>query len=153
MSQTIADVTSAMQTAIAPVFLIMGASALLGSMAMRYGRVLDRARKVLSDREDLPQQSPRRELIDRELAILYHRARLLRLTIILDAASVFGIVLTILVLFGMVVTATSLPLLPLITFGASLILLAIALALLIQDFAISRKALKAEISASLPVRK
>jgi hypothetical protein len=147
MNKAILDTTHAMQTAIAPVFLIMGAGTLLGSMAIRYGRVLDRARKVLADREVTPAQSPRVARLDAELALLYRRARLLRSTIILDAASIFCVVLTVLLLFGMILTDLAASYVPMGTFGASLIFLIVSVMLFIRDFAISLRALKTEIQA------
>lgn len=147
MNEAITETTHAMQTAIAPVFLIMGASTLLGSMAVRYGRVLDRARAVLRDYESATSGTPRVKRLDDELAILLHRAQLLRTTIILAATSVFFVVLTIVITFAMVVSNHSAPYLPLGSFGLSLVTFMISLALFIKDFAISLRALKTEISA------
>lgn len=143
------DVTRAMSTAIAPVFLVTGVGALLTAMAMRYGRVIDRAREVLREAAASPQDEARRNRVDTELRRLYRRARILRLTIILAATSIFCVSVTILMLFASITLEIKLPLAVSLLFTASLIFLIAALAFFIEDFAISLGGLKFEITSRL----
>ena len=70
--QGIATIVHAIQLAIAPVFLLTGIGSLLGVMASRLGRVVDRARAL----EDAwPKLAPGARLdVRQELASLLHRA-------------------------------------------------------------------------------
>jgi hypothetical protein len=134
---SVTDVTHAMQTAVAPVFLIMGAGTLLASMSVRFGRVIDRAR-VLMDRGQLDWS---------ELRVLHRRARLLRLTIILNSASIFCVALTIFVIFGSLLFSLDLPVVVPTLFSLSVALMIAALGFFIKDFAISLRVFEAQLAA------
>src|SRR5260370_28951858 len=74
-----------LQVAISPVILISGVGVFLLTMTNRLGRVIDRARqlnRVLSERGD-----EQHEQTLAQVAILYRRARMLRLSITLAALS------------------------------------------------------------------
>jgi hypothetical protein len=86
-----------LQTAISPTILISAVSLLLLTMTNRLGRVIDRARS-------LDAQLPRaaaddRERIVEQLRILWRRARLIRLSIILASVSALAAAVLIMVLF------------------------------------------------------
>lgn len=138
-----------MTTAIAPVFLITGIGALLSAMATRYGRVIDRARVVLREAAGEPNDAIRRERVDTELQRLYRRARILRTTIILASTSIFLVVLTVFVIFATMTLELTLPWVIAALFTLSLVILIIAVALFIEDFAISLDGLKYEIRSRL----
>ena len=138
MISTVTDVTHAMQTAIGPVFLIMGAGTLLASMSMRFGRIIDRAR-ALMDQGNLDWS---------ELRVLHRRARLLRLTIILDSACIFFVALTIFVIFGSLLFNLDARLIVPFLFSASVASLIVALALFIKDFAISLRVFESQLTAA-----
>ena len=71
-AQTLATIAHAIQLAIAPVFLLTGVGSLLGVMANRLGRIVDRARIVESNWNVLTDDE--RPGADQELASLLHRA-------------------------------------------------------------------------------
>src|SRR5260370_40770116 len=74
-----------LQVAISPVILISGVGLLLLTMTNRLGRVIDRARQLnrgLSERGDEPHEQTLAQV-----AILYRRPRMLRLSITLAALS------------------------------------------------------------------
>ncbi len=76
MQNVIHSVTSAsevIQLAIAPVFLLMGVSTLLGVLAGRLSRVVDRFR-VLNEKVQQHPEAPVSEKISRELYLLQRRA-------------------------------------------------------------------------------
>ena len=86
-----------LQTAIGPFILISGVGLLLLSMTNRLGRAIDRAR-VLGHNVP-PLGDPARDGILAQLAILWRRARLLRLAIFLAASSALCAALLIILLF------------------------------------------------------
>jgi len=74
-----------LQVAIGPVILISGIGLLLLTMTNRLGRAIDRARQLT---RDLPGRTGReREQTLAQVAILYRRARMIRLSITLAALS------------------------------------------------------------------
>lgn len=142
----LAEITTAMGTAVAPVFLISGVGVLLTAMTTRYGRVIDRSRAVLKEASLYDKHDPRLERDGQELRMLYRRAKLLRMTIILAAASIFCVALMIFLVFGNYLFGWNIPNLVAYLFVSSMIFLIIAMALFIEDFAISLVGLKYEIN-------
>ena len=139
-----------MQLAVAPVFLISAIGVILGSMTVRYGRVIDRMRAVLHDLSGGPLPSGHNaDDIHEELRGLYQRARLLRTTIIFAALSIFFVALTIFILFSELLLETHFFYMPELTFSLSLVMLIIALGMFINDFAISLRFFKIEVRARL----
>ena len=86
-----------LQTAIGPMILISGLGLLLLSMTNRLGRAIDRARSLAMKLEN--QTSETRARTSAQLAILWRRARLLRLAITLAALSALSAALLIIVIF------------------------------------------------------
>lgn len=83
---SLSQIIPVLQVAIGPVILISGVGLLLLTMTNRLGRAIDRARQLAAE---LSQPSPRdRSETLAQVAIIYRRARLLRLTIALAALSV-----------------------------------------------------------------
>lgn len=132
-----AEVPRIMSASVAPVFLITGIAALLSIMVLRYGRVIDRIRTLLRDGPKLFMRELDHEHLNRELKTLYTRARLLRLTIILEVVSIFCVTITIFSLFSSLSFGFNFHLLPVIFFIASLFFLMVGLILFIRDFALS----------------
>lgn len=138
-----------MQVAVAPVFLISAVGVLLSAMSSRYGRVIDRMRRLLDELSaNVPAKSKRGDY-HLELLGLYRRARLLRLTIILAVVSIFCIALTVFVLFAELVLGFDHSYLPEGMFSLSLIVLLAALGLFINDFAISLQYFKVEVRSRM----
>ncbi|MBS7349277.1 MAG: DUF2721 domain-containing protein [Comamonas sp.] len=91
-------VTESVQLAVAPVFFLTAVSGMIGALAGRLARIIDRARVV--ERQVLQEQEP--ESIDRalrELDYLRTRGRLANLSIGLLTLCGFLIGLTVIILF------------------------------------------------------
>ncbi|HEX9880634.1 MAG TPA: DUF2721 domain-containing protein [Candidatus Binatia bacterium] len=82
-----------LQTAIGPVILISGVGLLLLTMTNRLGRAIDRARRLAAE----PAENVHR--VQAQLSILWVRARLLRLAILLASTSALGAGLLVILLF------------------------------------------------------
>jgi hypothetical protein len=92
---SIHDLIPALETAISPVILISGVGLLLLTMTNRLGRIIDRSRALSSDLSTLSVE--RRGRVNKELDILWSRARLIRIAIILASlSSLFASILVIL---------------------------------------------------------
>ena len=92
MGTAVAQLIRILTASIAPVIMISGVGLLLLSMSNRYGRVIDRARELTKDLDatqmDATQEDTRRQLLVEQVQIIYRRARILRLAIILSSASI-----------------------------------------------------------------
>lgn len=126
-----------MASSIAPVFLITGIAGILSIMSLRYGRVIDRIRMLLREGPKLYQREIGNDYLRRELRTLYRRARILRIAIITEVASIFAISLTIFAMFFSMSFGIDVLFGPQFLFIASLILLMVGLGLFIQDYALS----------------
>ena len=115
-------------------------------MTNRYSRVIDRARDLGKDL-DVTEEPSRRELLVEQVRIIYRRARILRLAIILDSISILCVAVTVLALFAGQVLGLSLDYFSVPCFGLSLIALLGSLYLFIRDVGISLKALELEIGS------
>jgi hypothetical protein len=85
------------QAATAPVVLISGIGLLMLTLTGRLGRIVDRAR-LLGDRR-AGASLPERAGIEAQLTVLRRRARLVRLSILLNASAIVLLALLIAVLF------------------------------------------------------
>jgi Na+/melibiose symporter-like transporter len=86
-----------LQTAIGPMILISGIGLLLLTMTNRLGRVIDRARILAGNLTGITAEKKEKTLD--QLQILWRRARLIRLSITLAAASALSAAILIIVLF------------------------------------------------------
>ena len=93
-----ATVTHGIQLAVAPVFLLTAVSAMIGTVAGRLGRIIDRARTVEGRIEAAPADDPMTAAYH-ELAGLRQRGRLINTCIALLTLCAILIGLTIVVLF------------------------------------------------------
>jgi hypothetical protein len=85
-SLTLQQLIPLIQTSVGPVILISGIGLLLLSMTNRLGRIIDRSRLLV---EALPKAPPgEQKLLIAQVAVLYQRAKLIRLVIILSTMSV-----------------------------------------------------------------
>jgi hypothetical protein len=91
------QIVPVLQVAIGPVILISGVGLLLLTMTNRLGRAIDRARQLMRELEERTAQD--RDYVLAQVAIIYHRARLIRLTITLAAVSVLLASVLIIALF------------------------------------------------------
>jgi hypothetical protein len=91
------EIIPVLQTAIGPVILISGVGLLLLSMTNRLGRAIDRARALVRELRDDREHDRPATLA--QVAIIYRRARLIRLSIALASLSVLLAAVLIIVLF------------------------------------------------------
>jgi flagellar biosynthesis protein FliQ len=91
------DLLKIIQAAIAPVVLISGVGLLLLTLSARLGRIVDRTRLVATERHTA--RDADRAMLNTQLTILRHRARLIRLALALSASSVALVSLLIIGLF------------------------------------------------------
>jgi hypothetical protein len=140
----ITQLVGILSASIAPVIVISGVGLLLLSMTNRYSRVIDRARELTRDLEGTV-ESERRGLIVEELQILYRRARILRLAIILSSISILFVGLTVFSLFAAQVLRVRADYVSVPSFGLCLVALIGSLYFFIRDVSISLIALELEI--------
>lgn len=76
---TVTQLIPVLQTAVSPVILISGVGLILLTMTNRLGRIVDRSRVMASELPNI--QGSKHKRIERELYILWKRARLMRLAI------------------------------------------------------------------------
>lgn len=138
------EIIPVLQVAIGPVILISGVGLLLLTMTNRLGRTIDRARQLA---RELPErrESDRGPLLA-QVAIIYRRARLLRLTIVLASASVLLAAMLIIALFLAALMQWDHGLAISLIFIACLAALIASLITFIFDIHLSLVALKLEIS-------
>ncbi len=98
VSESIPGISQAIQLAIAPVFLLTGLAGLLGVMANRLARVIDRGRWLEQTWRTLDERE--RNLARRELIILERRRRLASWSINFCTAAALFVCLVIAVLFA-----------------------------------------------------
>jgi F0F1-type ATP synthase assembly protein I len=70
----VSAIAHVIQSALAPVFLLTGVSAMLGVLSTRLGRIVDRARQLEARLETAP--ADRQESLHRQIAVLARRAHL-----------------------------------------------------------------------------
>lgn len=140
----ITQLVGILAASIAPVIVISGVGLLLLSMTNRYSRVIDRARRLIDavEAEDAPE---RRNLVVQELQILYRRARILRLAIILGSVSILFVGVTVFSLFAAQILKIRADYISVPSFGLCLIALIGSLYFFIRDVGISLTALELEI--------
>src|SRR5450631_3930545 len=86
-----------LQLAVGPVILISGVGLLLLTLTNRFGRAVDRSRAL---GREVSQVSPaERQRLTSQVDILYRRARVIRLSIIMAAMSLLLAAVLIIVLF------------------------------------------------------
>lgn len=144
MDSAVAQVVGILSASIAPVIVISGVALLLLSMTNRYSRVIDRARS-LTRGLDAAEENARKKLLIEEVQIIYRRARILRLAIVLSSVSILFVVITVLSLFAAQVFGVRLDYVLVPCFGLCLIALVGSLYFFIRDVSISLAALELEI--------
>ena len=142
-SLTLQQLIPVIQTAVGPVILISGVGLLLLSMTNRFGRIVDRSRLLA---RELPQAGPpERDQLAVQLAILYRRAKILRLAIILATASVLLAGLLIMSLFLAALLHVEGALLVAICFILCMAALIGSLGVFLLDLQVSLTALRVEL--------
>lgn len=140
--KTISELVPLLQTAIGPMILISGLGLLLLTMTNRLSRVIDRSRELLDESDKL--FGVDRARIDREIEVLWRRARYVRSAILLAAASCLGAATLIILIFLTTLLQMDLPLLVSMVFIISMICLIASLVLFLFDINITLSALRIE---------
>jgi polyferredoxin len=132
-----------LSASIAPVIVISGVGLLLLSMTNRHSRVIDRARDLVKDLEAADEPSRRASLVQ-QVQIIYRRARILRLAIVLAALSILFVAVTVLLLFTSQILGLGVEYFAVPCFGLSLVALIGSLYFFIRDVGLSLAALELE---------
>ena len=137
------ELIQVLQVAIGPVILISGVGLLLLTLTNRYGRTIDRSRQLM--RELRESKGAARERLEGQIAILYRRARLMRLSITLSGLSVLLASVLIIVLFLTALWKLEVGVLISLLFIGCMLSLSGSLVTFIRDLYLSLGALKLEL--------
>lgn len=140
--KTINELIPVLQTAIDPVILISGLGLLLLTMSNRLARIIDRSRELLDEGDKL--FGVDRTRIDREIDVLWRRARYMRSAIMLTTASCLGAATLIILLFLTSMLHFDVPLLVSSVFIIGMICLIASLALFLFDVNLTLSAFRIE---------
>ena len=132
-----------LQVAIGPVILISGVGLLLLTLTNRYGRTIDRSRQLVRELREL--SGADRQRLEGQIEILYRRARLIRLSILLAGVSVLLASVLIIVLFLTALWKLEVGLLISLLFIACMVSLSGSLVAFIREINLSLGALKLEL--------
>jgi hypothetical protein len=138
-----------LQVAIGPVILISGVGLLLLTLTNRLGRAIDRSRALGRETRKTTEEIERRNL-SAQIEILYRRARVLRLSIIMAVLSVLLAAVLIIGLFLAALLKIEAVLAVVLLFSACLASLIVSLAAFIRDVQLSLHALKLELAQTRP---
>jgi hypothetical protein len=139
-----------LQVAIGPVILISGVGLLLLSLTNRFGRAVDRSRQLLKEMRDAKETD--RQTLAGQVDVLFRRARLIRLAIILATLSVLLAALLIILLFLTALLKLEVGLLICLLFIGCLASLVASLGAFLREIHLSLQALKMELSAIKHIR-
>jgi len=139
--ENIQNLIKLMQSAISPIILISGVGLLLLSFTNRLGRIIDRARFLVKEKENGNQS----EIIPIQISILYTRGRLLRIAITSIVITILLASLMILLLLFSHFTNLDIGFLFLSFFIIAILSLIISVILFLIDVTISLKALKIQV--------
>jgi hypothetical protein len=141
-----------LQVAVGPVILISGVGLLLLSLTNRFGRAVDRSRQLIHELRAAGE--PDRRHLQGQIEVLYRRARLIQISIILGATSVLFAALLIITLFFTALmkweSAVILGLLVSLFFIACLLTLIGSIVTFIVEIHLSLKALRLEMGHEKP---
>jgi hypothetical protein len=141
--KTISELVPVLQTAIGPMILISGLGLLLLTMTNRLGRTIDRARELLDTYDEL--SSTAKSKIDREIVVLWKRARYVRTAILLATLTCLGAATLIILLFMTSLLHLDVPLLVATVFTFSMICLISSLVFFLLDINLTLSALRIEL--------
>ncbi|NTW55858.1 MAG: DUF2721 domain-containing protein [Chlorobiaceae bacterium] len=142
---TFREIVPVLQTSIGPMILISGLGLLLLTMTNRLGRIIDRSRALLDDLESKPEQYVLR--INREVAILWKRARYIRTAILLACMTCFGASVLIILLFFSALADFDFPMVIAAIFTASMFCLSGTLVFFFADINLSLEAFRIEMES------
>jgi len=139
-----------LQVAIGPVILISGVGLLLLTLANRFGRAVDRSRQLAREMRGVA--GTEQDRLSRQVKILYRRAGLIRVAIVMAAVCVLLVAVLISVLFLTALLNLEAVWVVSGLFIGSMASLIVALGAFIKEIQLSLHALKLELEQnSLPV--
>ena len=141
---SLTELIPVLQIAIAPVILISGVGLLLLTLTNRFGRAVDRTRQIHHQMREATAAD--RQRLANQVEVIYRRARLIQLSIIMGALSALFAALLILALFFTALMKLESALTISLIFICCLISLVVSLITFIMDIRLSLKALKLELS-------
>ena len=139
------EIVPVLQVAIGPVILISGVGLLLLTFTNRLGRAIDRARQLNSELSN--RTGPEREQLRSQVAIIYRRAKMIRMSITLAALSALLAAGLIVTLFVTALLQWQNGWLVSLIFIACMISLIASLVAFIRDINLSLLALKLELGS------
>jgi uncharacterized protein DUF2721 len=142
-SVPISQLIPVLQIAIGPVILISGVGLLLLTLTNRLGRAVDRSRQLRQELREVAAGD--RHRLAPQVEILYRRARLLRLSIIMSGLSVLLVAILIIVLFLTVLMKLEVGIAITLLFISCMATLIVSLIAFIRDIQLSLQALKLEL--------
>jgi hypothetical protein len=146
----IRELIQVLQVAIGPVILISGVGLLLLTLTNRFGRAIDRSRALRRElREHGPAEAQR---LGRQVSILFLRAKVIRLSIIMAAMSLLLVAVLIIVLFITALAHWEAGLFIVLLFVCCMASLIVSLAAFIRDIQLSLHALSLELETEKPSR-
>ena len=134
---------SVIQLSITPVILLSGVSGLLITLTNRLGRVVDRTRTLARDSQGSTGES--QQHIERQLEIMWQRAKLVRLAVMLAGSSMLLSCLLVMVIFLDATMHREFALELVGLFISSVLLLIASLAVFLRDIQVSLRALRLEV--------
>jgi hypothetical protein len=143
-STTLSELIPVLQVAIAPVILISGVGLLLLSLTNRFGRAVDRTRQIHHQMREAP--AAERPRLANQVEVIYRRARLIQLSIIMGALSALFAAMLIVALFLAALMKWESALVLSLFFIGCLVSLVVSLITFIMDIRLSLYALKLELT-------
>jgi hypothetical protein len=141
---SLTELIPVLQIAIAPVILISGVGLLLLTLTNRFGRAVDRTRQLHQEMRE--GAAAERQRLANQVEVIYRRARLIQLSIIMGALSALFAAMLILALFFTALLKLESAIIISLIFICCLISLVVSLITFIMDIRLSLKALKLELT-------
>jgi hypothetical protein len=143
VSTRLSELIPVLQVAVGPVILISGVGLVLLSLTNRFGRAVDRSRQLI--REVRTASEGDRVRLAGQIDVLYRRARLIQISIVLATMSLLLAAVLIITLFLEALMKVELAVLLVALFICCLITLIASLIAFLVDIHLSLKALKLEL--------
>jgi len=143
-SITLRELIPVLQVAIGPVILISGVGLLLLTLTNRLGRAVDRSRILVREVRQADQNE--RGRLTSQVEIIYRRAKLIRLSIIMAALCLLLTAVLIIVLFVSALARIEAGLVIVMIFICCMASLIVSLVAFIRDIQLSLVALKLELA-------
>jgi len=137
-----------LQVAIGPVILISGVGLLLLTLTNRFGRAVDRSRQLAREMKGV--SDGERLRLAKQVEILYRRAGLIRLAIVMATLNVLLASVLIILLFLTALFKIEAGLLIIVIFISGMTALIVALVAFIKEIHLSLQALKLELEFQNP---